>query len=305
MAMANKICIVTGANAGLGRIIATELATMQARVIMACRSEDRTLPVIQEIKEFTGNQNVEFWPLDLASLGSMRNFAKLVGEIPVDVLVSNAGVMQGKRELTEDGFEATWQVNTLAPFLLARLLLPSLSKASAASGSARLVYVGSMLDKKGDLSDLDTVLDPKKRFDASKDEKFSSFGTYGTSKLAATLLHVELARRAKADEATHPGVCINVVSPGMVNTELNRHVLPWWAFPALTRRLLSFVLNSPYEGAQTPLAVATSTSPEYLVTGKYFRDLKQIERNDTIPVEDVALATKLWETCEAMATPVQ
>jgi hypothetical protein len=51
--------------------------------------------------------------------------------------------------------------------------------------------------------------------------------------------------------------------------------------------------------------VATSTSPEYLVTGKYFRDLKQIERNDTIPVEDIVLATKLWDTCEAMATPVQ
>eukprot|EP00959_Pyramimonas_sp_CCMP1952_P257431 5378277-Pyramimonas_sp.AAC.1 len=69
-----------------------------------------------------------------------------------------------------------------------------------------------MLDKKGDLSDIETVSDPMKRFDASNHEKFSPFNTYGTAKLAATLLHTELARRAKAD---NPGVCMNVVSPGV------------------------------------------------------------------------------------------
>ena len=219
MCMANKLCIVSGANSGIGRVIATELAQMQARVILACRSEERTLPVLKDIKELTGNQNVEYWPLDLTSLASVRSFARRVEDSPVgvDVFVSNAGVMQGSRELTADGFETNWQVNALAPFLLARLLLPSLNKAATASGgsgSSRLVYVGSMLDKKGDLSDIETVSDPMKRFDASNHEKFSPFNTYGTAKLAATLLHTELARRAKAD---NPGVCMNVVSPGVVS----------------------------------------------------------------------------------------
>uniref|UniRef100_A0A7S0RAS4 Protochlorophyllide reductase n=1 Tax=Pyramimonas obovata TaxID=1411642 RepID=A0A7S0RAS4_9CHLO len=307
MAMANKLCIVSGANSGIGRVIATELAQMQARVIMACRSEERTLPVVKDIKELTGNQNVEYWPLDLASLASVRSFAKRVGESPVgvDVLVSNAGIMNGKRELTADGFETNWQVNALAPFLLARLLLPSLSKAATTSGGSspsRLVYVGSMLDKKGDLSDLDTVADPKRRFDASNREKFSPFDTYGTAKLAATLLHTELARQAQAE---HPGVCINVVSPGVVNTHLFQHMLPPWAkfMTGPIRFFLSFVMISPFEGAKTPLAVATSPEEQYLVTGKYFRNLHQMDRQDTIPIDDVALATKLWETCDAMAPP--
>eukprot|EP00959_Pyramimonas_sp_CCMP1952_P106843 2233565-Pyramimonas_sp.AAC.1 len=84
---------------------------MQARVILACRSEERTLPVLKDIKELTGNQNVEYWPLDLTSLASVRSFARRVEDSPVgvDVFVSNAGVMQGSRELTADGFETNWQ----------------------------------------------------------------------------------------------------------------------------------------------------------------------------------------------------
>mmetsp|Transcript_38075 Transcript_38075/g.72995 ORF Transcript_38075/g.72995 Transcript_38075/m.72995 type:complete len:311 (-) Transcript_38075:169-1101(-) len=305
MALARKLCIVTGANTGIGRIIATKLALSQARVIMACRSESRTSPVCNEIRESTGNPSVEVWPLDMCSLDSVRRFAARVGDQPVHVLVSNAGVMQGKHEVTEDGFEVTWQVNALAPHLLAKLLLPSLQKAAVEGGdqegSARLVYVGSSLDKRGDLSDLQAVEDACKRFTTTPvDGKFDTFGAYGTSKLAATLLHMELARRTQvSDEPGSKGLCINVVSPGMVNTELNRNLVPWplqWP----VRLLLSLLLRSPDQGAETPMAVATSSDKEYVVTGQYFRDLKRMDRSDTIPIGNVVIAEQLWATCEAM-----
>jgi NAD(P)-dependent dehydrogenase (short-subunit alcohol dehydrogenase family) len=86
--------------------------------------------------------------------------------------------------------------------------------------------VGSMLDKQGDLSDLNTIPDFLSLQRFSCEAGFKSFDAYSTSKLAGTLLHLELANRLKADAAS-AGLAINVASPGMVNTELNRHLLPW------------------------------------------------------------------------------
>ncbi|KAK3261461.1 hypothetical protein CYMTET_29630, partial [Cymbomonas tetramitiformis] len=184
MALANKLAVVTGANCGIGKVIATELARHQAHVVMACRSQARSEPICEEIRASTGNCDVEFRELDLTSLNSIKNFANGLQGRSVHLLINNAGVMAGQREMTADGLETSWQVNAVGPTLLSRLLLSNLFKASqeleGPSGASRIVYVGSMLDKKGNLEDLKAVQDPLKRF--ASDTEFSAFGSYGTSK---------------------------------------------------------------------------------------------------------------------------
>lgn len=241
----------------------------------------------------------------MTSLASVRAFAQRVGDTPVHVLVNNAGVMQRQREVTEDGYEVSWQVNALSPFLLTRLLLPNLRRASEAAGggpgSARVLYLGSMLDKGGDLSDLNNIPDflSLQRFASSKDVKpFKPFDVYATSKMAGTLLHLELANRLRAD-ASSAGLAINAVSPGMVNTELNRHLLPW-PLPYVLSFPLALILRSPAQGAACPLALASDGAAKWTTTGSYFRDGQSIDRRDSLPLDDTALLHKLWSTTEDM-----
>jgi NAD(P)-dependent dehydrogenase (short-subunit alcohol dehydrogenase family) len=138
----------------------------------------------------------------LARLASVRAFAASVSrEHDVAVLVNNAGLMAPAWAATEDGHETTWQVNALAPWLLSTLLLPSLRRAAAAAGggagSARLINIGSRLEKTGDASDLRMEADARRRFTAASRE-FNTFKQYGTSKLALTALTFEVCCAACA-----------------------------------------------------------------------------------------------------------
>ena len=209
-----RLCVVTGANTGLGRVIATELAARGAHVVLACRSRERTAPVVASIKAATRNARVEFRELDLARLSSVRAFAaELTRDCgDVAVLCNNAGLMAASWSATGDGFETTWQVNALAPWLLSTLLLPSLARAAAAAGgapgAARLVNIGSRLEKTGDLGDLRTEAEPRRRFAAAAPGAFSTFKAYGTSKAALTALTFEA--RACVRDGVCAGVCAGV-----------------------------------------------------------------------------------------------
>src|SRR5438445_4090353 len=121
-----KTFLVTGANTGIGRVTALELARCGARLWLACRSEEKTRPVLDEIRAATGKE-VAFVPLDLADLVSVQRAARtfLQSGEPLDVLVNNAG-LAGQRGLTAQGFELTFGVNHVGHFLLTQLLLPRL-----------------------------------------------------------------------------------------------------------------------------------------------------------------------------------
>ncbi|MGI0092399.1 MAG: SDR family NAD(P)-dependent oxidoreductase, partial [Nitrososphaerales archaeon] len=139
--MREKICLVTGANSGIGFVIAKELARMEATVVMVCRDKAKGIAARGEIETATGNHSLELIITDLSSLGSVRELAQEFRQkhSRLNVLVNNAGLIMGKRVMTPDGLETTFEVNYLSHFLLTHLLLDQL-KAGAPS---RIVNVSS------------------------------------------------------------------------------------------------------------------------------------------------------------------
>src|SRR5688572_8728082 len=135
-----KTFIVTGSNTGIGRITAKELARQGSHVILACRSKDKTQVVLDEIRREVPNANVEYVPLDLGDLASVRACAKelLDRKTPIHGLINNAG-LAGQRGLTKSGFEMQFGTNHLGHYLFTRLLLDQI----IASGPARIINVAS------------------------------------------------------------------------------------------------------------------------------------------------------------------
>ncbi|CAH2299095.1 Hypothetical predicted protein [Pelobates cultripes] len=145
--LTGKTAIVTGANTGIGKMVATDLARRNARVILACRSKERGQKALTEIREQTGNRNVTLAILDTSSLSSVRTFVEriLQEEKRLDILVNNAGASGLPHSITPEGFEKTFATNHLGPFLLTNLLL-DLMKHSLPS---RIVFVSSFIHTKG------------------------------------------------------------------------------------------------------------------------------------------------------------
>jgi retinol dehydrogenase 12 len=268
--MRGKVCVITGANTGIGRVTAVELASRGARVILACRSKERTQPVIDEIAQAHGDDAVAFVPLDLASLTSVRACAEqiLAMDEPLDVLITNAG-LAGTKGLTEDGFELTIGVNHIGHFLLIELLLEKLK----ASAPARIVIVASRGHRKIDRLDFDQVRKPTKTF--------SGFPEYCQSK-AMNILHArELGRRLEGT-----GVTAYSLHPGVVASDVWRKV-PWPIRALMTLRMIS---NE--EGAQTTLYCATEPSLAER-TGRYYDECA--EAKPFPPADDDRLAAELYE----------
>ncbi|XP_040279145.1 retinol dehydrogenase 14 [Bufo bufo] len=279
--MRGKTVIITGANCGIGRATAAELLRQQARVILACRDPERAEEAARELREETGDSGeVVVKQLDLSSLKSVRRFCQeVVREEPnLDVLINNAGVFQCPYTKTEDGFEMQFGVNHLGHFLLTHLLL-GLLKSSAPS---RVVVVSSKLYKYGEIN-----------FDDLNSEKSYGRGSaYSRSKLANILFTRELARRLEGT-----GVTVNALHPGIVRTNLGRHI----NIPVLVKPLFNVVswafFKSPVEGAQTSIYLASSPEVEG-VSGKYFGDCKEEE---LLPkAMDDLVARKLWDISEVM-----
>lgn len=265
-----KICLITGANSGIGYATAMELAKLNANVVMVCRNNERGEPTQKEIIEKTGNKNVDLLLCDLSSLDSIR---KLAAEFKakyqnLHVLINNAGVMLSKRELSVDGFEMNFAVNHLAPFLLTNLLLDILKK----SAPSRIINVASGAHKMGkiDFEDLQ-----------SENKKHRFMGLYGDSKLALMLTSYELSRRLEGT-----GVTLNTIHPGVVNTKLGMDRSK--PKKGIARRFF----KSPEKGAETSIYLASS--PEVVgVTGKYFINKQEQESSEDSYNQEYA--KKLWD----------
>lgn len=251
--MKNKIVLITGANSGIGKATAIGLATIGATVIIGCRNKERGLEAVAEIKEASGNSNVDLLLIDLASQKSVREaaaeFKKRYSRL--DVLINNAGVFLPKRELTEDGIEKTFATNYLGHFLLTHLLLDRL-KASAPS---RIVCVASKhTGIKINFNDL------------MLEKKFSTFAAVGPTKLGLVIFSKELSKRLEGT-----GVTINALHPGLVKTTLLKDT---GFFLKLFFKLLPQV--TPEKGAETSIYLASSSNVEK-VSGKFFSNKKEIE----------------------------
>jgi retinol dehydrogenase-12 len=275
--LVGKNFIVTGGNSGIGMIAARELARRGARVIIASRSADKTLPVIEEIKKETGNDNVEFAKLDLGDLDSVRACAKelLTRDLPIHGLINNAGFasgLRGQRGLTKQGFELTFGTNHLGHYLFTRLLLDRIKQ----TPGARIVTVSSA-----------SHYQVRNRFPWEKLQKptksFAGLGDYAVSKLANVLFTVELAHKLEGT-----GVTTYAVHPGTVATNV------WRGQPAPLQWAMKKVLRmiTPEEGAVAMLRTATDPALAN-ETGKfYWQDGN--ERTPSRLARDENLAHELW-----------
>ena len=269
-----KTVVITGANTGIGKETAVDLAARGARVIIGCRNLEKGKEAMKEIQERSGNQNVFLEKLDLASLESVRSFAdKILNSEPrLDILINNAGVMACPYQKTEDGFEMQFGVNHLGHFLLTLLLLDRIKR----SQPSRVINVSSSGHRFGS---------GKIKFDDIHHEKsYSSWGAYFHSKLANVLFTRELSKHL---EGTH--VTVNAVHPGAVSTELGRHTV---FSNIIFYPLVWYFVKTPLQGAQTTIHCAVSEEMEG-VSGKYLRDCHIVEPSKGAQDDDAA--KKLWE----------
>jgi len=182
--LGTRVALITGANTGIGRVTAIELAREGFRLFLAGRSLERTRPVLEEISAMRAGATPEFLPLDLGDLNSVRACAEafLARRQPLHLLINNAG-LAGARGLTSSGFELAFGVNHIGHFLLTMLLLPRLKT----SAPARVVTVASRAHRRTGGIDWEAVHRPTATLLAVRE--------YATSKLANILFSAELGRR--------------------------------------------------------------------------------------------------------------
>ncbi|MFB6098526.1 MAG: SDR family oxidoreductase, partial [Salinibacter sp.] len=283
--MSGTVCVVTGANSGIGKATATELARLGARVVMVCRDEGRGREAQAEIRaaaETAQPRREDAVDLRIADLAVQEEVYHL-GEIlraeydRLDVLVNNAGVFLETRQETVDGIEATFAVNHLAPFLLTHLVLPRIRETAGRAGEARIVTVSSEAHR-GSSIDFD---------DINAEESYGALQAYGQSKLANILFTHELARRVRGE-----GILVNTVHPGVVNTNL------WRGSGWVSRlaRLFSWLYKRPEEGARSVVYLAAS--PEVDETGQYFKETEVV--NPSPEAYDEKAAARLWALSRKM-----
>jgi len=269
--MTGRTVIVTGANTGIGRATATELARRGARVHVACRSLTRAQPVLDEISAAHGPDAAAFLALDLSDLASVRASAEsyiATGE-PVHVLIDNAG-LAGQRGLTADGFELAFGVNHLGHFLFTTLLLDTLVR----SAPARVVVVASDAHYQARGVDFEAV----RRRTASR----TGLPEYGVSKLCNVLFAQELARRMGDEPANI--VTTYALHPGVIASDIWRR-LPWPLEP-----LAKLFMKSPEEGKRTSVFCATDPSLSG-ASGHYYDDCAERAPSERATPE---LGAELW-----------
>ena len=276
--LTGKTCFVTGATSGIGEETALAFARMGARVGVLARSRERAEQTRERIARDTSTE-IDIVECDLASLSSIRSAAEDVLERfdALHVWVNNAGVVATSRKTTADGFELTFGVNHLGPFLLTNLVLSRIRE----SAPARIVNVASeahRFAKQGlDWDDL------------QNERGYKTFRVYGESKLANILFTRELARRLEGTDVT-----ANSLHPGEVATRLGSDN---GIFARTLVKVLKPFLSTPAKGAQTQVHVATAPELEGK-TGLYFDDCR--ERRPNRWAEDDESARRLWEVSERL-----
>jgi retinol dehydrogenase 12 len=283
--LAGRTYLVTGANTGIGLATATGLAARGGKVILACRSAERTRSAMDDIAAETGNDQLEYLGVDLADLVSVRQAVAEAHDRfdSIDVLVANAGVA-GHRGQTAQGFELAFGTNHLGHFALVTAMLDLLTPSVAAGGGssrpepARVVMVSSDSHYSAKGLPEDHLLGDTRNITALPE--------YARSKLANVLFAQELARRVPADQIQ---VC--ALHPGVIASDIWRR-LPWPVRPLLTA-----MMGSTSDGARTSLWCATS--PGLLGSGDYYADCAAKDPSEVATPE---LGAWLWQRSEDWIT---
>jgi NAD(P)-dependent dehydrogenase (short-subunit alcohol dehydrogenase family) len=267
-----KVALITGANSGIGRWTALKLAKQGHRVFLACRSEEKAQPVVDEINALYPGR-AEFLPLDLADLDSVRKCAErfLALKLPLNLLVCNAG-LAGSHGRTKQGFELTFGVCHVGHFLLTQLLLERIK----ASAPARIVVVASRGHLRVSHIDFNAVRE--------RTATRTGFAEYCVAKLANVLFAAELGRRLQGS-----GVTTYSLHPGVVATEV------WRTVPAPLRAIAKLFMKSEEDGAATSLYCATDPAAAK-ESGLYYVNEKVTPTSKA--AQDGVLAQKLWSESE-------
>uniref|UniRef100_A0A3B5A3R4 Retinol dehydrogenase 12-like n=1 Tax=Stegastes partitus TaxID=144197 RepID=A0A3B5A3R4_9TELE len=298
-----KTVLITGANTGIGKETAKDLAKRGAKIIIACRDMEKGQQALKEIKEYSGSDDLKCMKLDLSDTKSIREFAEAINrdEPKLNILINNAGVMVCPYGKTADGFEMQIGVNHMGHFLLTYLLLDLIKR----SAPARIVTVSSVAHGWGSIN-----LD-----DINSEKSYDKIKAYSQSKLANVLFTRSLAKRLEgvlfpliavilsifgASGSIHfisfhfyiflgTGVTTYSLHPGAVKTDLQRHVS---GFLYVVMMVTKPFFKNPAQGAQTSIycAVEPSLANE---TGQYYSDCARTSPSST--AKDDNLAQKLWE----------
>jgi NAD(P)-dependent dehydrogenase (short-subunit alcohol dehydrogenase family) len=277
--MQGKTVLITGANQGIGKASAIELARRGAKVVLVSRNEAKGKAALEEVRAEAKGEAPELLVADLASLAEVRRLAEDFSKAHdrLDVLLNNAGLYVPTRRTTVDGIEETLGVNHLAAFVLTNALL-DLLKATPASRIVNVSSVAHHRAKRGMNWD-----------DLEFREGYAGLQVYSHSKLANVLFTYELARRLAGT-----GVTANCLHPGVVASGFGKTYEGSFAF---LLKLASPFLLSNEKGARTSVYLASSEAV-LGVTGKYFDKCRAV-RSSALSYEEASWS-RLWEISEAM-----
>lgn len=264
--MKGKIVLITGSSDGIGKQTALDLAWLDAHLIIHGRNPQRSEQALNDIRQKSGNNNIDSVSGDLSSLEEIRNISDEIHEKydHLDVLINNAGVFKHNRELSRDGFEMTFAVNHLSYFLMSNLLLDLLQK----SQQGRIINVASMAHS----SSLD--------FENLQGEKYyEGYDAYARSKLCNILFTYELANQLMDSNIT-----VNCLHPGVISTKLLHDGFGTGGSP-LT------------EGSKTSVYLASSPEVEH-ISGKYYANRRQAKSAEIS--YNRSLQNQLWEISKKM-----
>ena len=273
--LCGRVCLVTGANSGIGRAAATALARRGAEVWLLCRDRARGEEAVTAIRQATANPRVHLAVVDIAHIAAVRAFAERFAPQRVDVLIHNAGVLPATRKETPEGLELTLATNVVGPFLLTHLLHAKL----AAAAGARVIFVssGGMYAQRLSLDDVQ-----------STHRRFDGVTAYAQTKRMQVILTELLARRwARARIAVH------AMHPGWADTPSVRSSIPrFW-------RLMRKRLRTPEQGADTIVWLAVAPT---LPSGRLWFD-RTTQPTHLLPctTERPLDRARLWHMCTRLA----
>lgn len=268
-----KLIMITGATDGIGKITATELAQKGHHIIIHGRNEDKAKRVVNEIKQITGNEEVEYLVADLFSMDAISRMVKKFNDKfdHLDVLINNAGaVLNDKRYVTKDGFEGTLALNVMAPLLLSQLLLPKLRN----SKESRIINMSSGTHRlaKPDMSDLNLEKVP------------SGQARYGIAKLFVIWNTQHMSALLQKNRIHN--VTVNASHPGAVATNFGQNSNNGWLNDFIYKaslKLARWLRLDPRKGAVTNIYLADSDTVQG-ITGKFYNNKKH----------QIKPATKQW-----------
>ena len=277
--MNGKICLVTGATDGIGKVSARVLAEMGAKVIIVGRNPEKSAAVLTELRSISGNENIDLLMADLAVMQEVRDLAEQVTNSydRLDELLNNAGGYFSKHEITSDGLEMTFALNHMSYFLLTNKLMELLKY----SAPARIVNVSS-----------DAHYGVNMEFEnLNGEQKYKAWKAYQKSKLANVLFTYELLEKVPED------ITVNCLHPGFVATNFG-HNNGGFIGPVLKIAQRISAIN-PEEGAETSIFLCSS--PEVKgVTGKYFFKCKPKTSSQESRNKDTG--KRLWQISSDLAS---